>query len=197
MPGLLEIAKKVAIRHGTYPKTKIPFVATSDIVLRLGQPPNDRLVFWACKPLGIMLNPERRRALERLELERRYALAVGAKSFVIDDSLFTRNELAKNLQWLTPLHSELGAHGAQARLQDYASRLDELMRVCPLRDAIDSAGRTLSLDVPSSDALFRLAAWSGKIDLDLSKPLLMTRFAPLGGHALRRRLSQELLGDPA
>lgn len=197
MPGLLDIAREVGIKHGNYPKTKIPFVATSDIVLRLGQPPNDRLVFWACKPLGVMLDPERRRTLERLELEQRYALAAGARSFVIDDSLFARSDLAVNLQWLTPLNSELRVPDVHTRLQNFAGHLEELIRFCPLRDAIDSAGRKSGLDGHATDAYFRLAAWSGQVDIDISKPILMTRLAPLGGHGLRRRLSRQLLGDVA
>lgn len=197
MPGLLEIASKAGIRHGVYPRTKIPFVATSDIVLRLGHPPNDRLVLWACKPLEIMLDAERRRTLERLELERLYAVAAGAKSVVIDDSLFKRNELAKNLEWLTPLHSELHSHAGSERLNDFSHRLDELIKTLPIRDAVALAGRKVRCDHPHSQQLFRLAAWSGLVDIHLSKPILMTRFAPLGGRTFKRELASELLGEAA
>lgn len=195
LPGLLDIAREAGIRHGFYPKTTIPFVATSDLVLRIGQPPDDRLVFWACKPLAIMLDAERRRTLERLELERRYAVAAGATSVVIDDSLFKRNVLAKNLDWLMPPHSELRLHNASTCLIDFAGRLDELIKALPIRDAVQVAGRKVGCDVELSKRLFRLAAWSGLIDINLREPILVTRFATLGGRKVRSELTRELLGE--
>lgn len=194
MPGLLEIARNAGIRHGVYPGTKIPFVATSDIVLRLGHPPNDRLVLWACKPLAVMLDAERQRTLERLELERLYAVAAGATSVVIDDSTFKKNELAKNLDWLTPLHSELLVFAGSTRLEDFSQSLDERLKTLPIRVASELAGRKVRADLQLSHQLFRLAVWSGLTDIDLSKPILMTRFAALGGRKLKRQIAQHLLG---
>jgi hypothetical protein len=194
MPGLLELARASGIKHGNYPATKIPFVATSDIVIRLGHPPDDRIVFWACKPLGVMLDAERTRTLERLELERLYAVAAGSPSFVIDDSLFARNHRAANLEWLTPLHSELQRIGSSTRVVEFAGLLDEFIRNRPLRNAIASAGRAVRIDDRLAQAYFRFAVWAGHVDIDISQPILMTQFAPLGGRRLRHRLAQALVG---
>jgi hypothetical protein len=197
-PGLLDIAKANGIKHGNYPTTRIPFVATSDLVLRIGDPPDDRLVFWACKPLELMLKaPRCIRICERLELENLYSSAVNALSVVVDGVLFSTTKLADNLDWLTPLHSEMLSIGTTSRLLEFAGRLSDLGTVTPLREAIHAAGGAVGLEHEESQAHFRMAAWQGLIDIDLTRPVLMTDFMVRGGHDVRRQLAKEYLGVAA
>lgn len=193
--GLLDVARDAGIDHGTYPATQIPFVATSDLLLRLGQVPNDRLVFWACKPYELLHTGKRaKRVKERLMLENLYAESVGAQSFVIHDTHFEGNALAPNLGWVMPTHSELLAEGQSPQLFDYALRLDDLSKACPLRIAIQASGKAVGADETRSQMLFRLSAWLGLIDIDLREPVLMTRLMKRGGRNVRHEFSIQHLG---
>jgi hypothetical protein len=194
VPGLLEIARNSGIDHGTYPGTRIPFVATVDLLIRMGSPPDDFLVLWGCKPLELMLEPgKNERRLERLELERLYSIAIGARSIVFDGTEASRRFFA-NLDWFRPLHAEVAAYGQSNQLQDFAGQFLAASRALPIRECVAHCGRLLALNHDSAHRFFRMAAWLGLIDIDFTQSIVMSRPLRRDGGGTAKRLRALLLG---
>ena len=194
--GLLAIAAEAGIDHGTYVGTDIPYVATTDLLLRIGEPPHDRLVFWSVKPLEKMLKGRASlRVLERLELERRYAISVGAIHRVINGTEMNES-LIENLDWMMPLYSEFAGLLSPKNLQNFAAAFAEPAKQRePLQNCIAHARSDLKLSEKAGFDLFRGTTWLGMTDIDLSKPVLMTRPPTQGGAAQKELLREQLLGE--
>jgi hypothetical protein len=196
VPGLREIARECGIDHGVYPTTNVPFVATVDLALRVGEPPHDRLVLWSCKPLAMMLKPDARRRLERLELERRYALAIGARNIIFDGTEAPRKFFAQ-LDWFRPLHDEAWLFGQSPVLEDFAGSFLRASETLPIAAAVRQMAARFNFDFDLAGRLFRLASWTGHIDLDFMQPIAMSRPIRRDGGATRTRLRMALLGGEA
>jgi hypothetical protein len=194
-PGLIEIARDAGIDHGTYVGGDVPFVATTDLVVRVGEPPNDRLVFWSCKPLELMVRGKgATRVLERLELERRYAGAINAEHRVINAGDFEPN-LIGNLDWLTPRKSELNRAQSDVRFDEFVGAFIASDDGRALKECIARAGRVARLDAERTQEYFRISAWLGRIDLDLTVDLVMSR-RPVRDHSrVRTQMRRSLLGE--
>lgn len=194
--GLLEIADQADIKHGCYVGAPDqPYVATTDLVLTIGVPSARRLVFWSCKPAELMAHGTRRqRILERIELERRYAHAVGAKHIVFD-STQACTRLVANLDWLEPPIQERTDADITATRKAFADRFNESCAAASIEQRIQSAANSIGIDISSGQRHFRTAAWLGQIDIDLSHPVLMTRPMRTGGSAIKLGLQKTLLGE--
>ncbi|WP_218153667.1 TnsA endonuclease N-terminal domain-containing protein [Variovorax sp. OK605] len=191
-PGLLEIAKKAGINHGRYWATKIPFIATTDLMVRFGVPPNDRLILCQCKPRKLAEAPENGRKRERLVLETLYALAIGAYSIVIHED-YLPSVFHENLIWLEPLRSEFLVAQASQQIFDFAHAF---MRRCdsyPIEACVEYAASRTRMNRVAGHASFRMAAWAGLIDADLLHPIQLTRLLRRDGGRLRAQITQELL----
>lgn len=203
--GLLEIAEELGIRHGVYPGTRLPYIGTVDLVLNFERQGmgaehqrqlSEGLVFWPCKPAGLLKDGVRGapRRLERLRLDEAYANECGGFHALIDGTQFSK-ELVANLDWMMPLHSEWMKYGESACLQEFAACCDQLLSRLPIREAVQTADNTLGVsDQKLSWLLFRMGVWVGKIDVDLSRPILTTRLAQRGGIEFKQRLSLLLTG---
>lgn len=190
-PGLLEIAKAAGISHGRYYATKIPFIATTDLMVRFGIPPNDRLILCQCKPRKIAEAPKNGRTRERLILETLYAKAIGACAVVIHED-YLPSVFHENLIWLEPLRSEILNARTSQQIFDYAHAF---MRRCdsdPIEACVEYAASSTGMDLITGHASFRMAAWAGLIDADLLKPIQMTRLLQRDGGRLRAHVAREL-----
>jgi hypothetical protein len=171
-PALQVIADEIGVDLGRYPGSAVPYVATTDLVLRIGRVPNDRLVFWSVKPTYELLCPKRGpRVRERLELERRYANGVGSFHTVFTDRT-VNDHLRKNLMWLTPCREHLEANRPSSRaafLGQFAAQSDSKPLNARLREIAKNLARTEASVVEQ----FRTSAWLGEIDIDLTVPLTM------------------------
>lgn len=193
--GLLEIAAEAGIEHGTWVGAKdLPYVATTDLVICLGLPPSDRLVFWSCKPACVLadakLGP---RARQRIELERRYAAAIGAHHTVYDGT-HAPGALLDNLDWLEPTRSELRDPGLTEGREAFARSFNDAPEHASIEQRIQTAAEREGLALPAAQRHFRAAAWRGLIDADLSQPVVMSRPLKAGGAQLKRRLFHQLMG---
>jgi len=166
----------------------------TDLVIRLGAPPNDRLAFWSCKPAQVLADPkEGPRARERIELERLYASAVGARHAVYDGS-HAPGLLLGNLDWLEPARSELRDETMATGRAAFARAFNGTSADSTVEQRIQDVANSLAMDLPTAQRHFRAVAWQGTIDADLSRPIVMCRPLPTGGHQLRHTLSQQLMG---
>ena len=193
-PGLLDLAKEAGIKHGVYPGTRLPFVATIDFTVATGAWHASRLTHWSCKPRSLLDSaPNRERMLERIELERMYSHAVYAVHVVIDGTHFTR-DLITNLDWCRPLRSEMRCPAHRDRLPEFCG----LFMSCAqdsIERAIRFAAEKMMIPKLDSEALFRTAAWLGLINIDLSVPIILSRPLRRDSTQLKERLRKELLGE--
>lgn len=191
-PGMLEIARREGIKHGVYPGTDIPFIHTIDLLAEVNDRRGKRFICIASKPSSKANGPGGSRVKERLHLEAMYANAIGATSCIFTENSIPR-ELSKNLDWLTPLASEWAEHRSSSLLRDFADEFMLQADNAPLRECrIHAARKTKLIDNELQHNLFRMAAWAGMIDIDLTQPIIFDRY--MRRDQSKKRLAQEILG---
>jgi hypothetical protein len=194
-PALLTIGEEAGIDIARFVGSeRVPFVATTDLVLRFGQPPHDRLVFWSCKPRGILDDPKAGpQAERRIELERRFAAKVGAFHAVYDGTHASKT-LISQLDWLAPRNDEYRSEAERLRRQGFAKAFNGMDAGRGTADLVASCAAALSLEVKEAQRLFRACAWEGSIDADLAHPIVMSRPLRRGGSRLKAQLMKQLTG---
>jgi hypothetical protein len=192
--GLLAIAKEAGIDHGTEVGTKQPYVATMDLVVTVRIGSEVRLFTFSSKPITDPSDEVKWRTLERLELERRYAAEIGAKH-VIATSALVPIRTAGYLEWWLD--------GASLRDHDelllsapaFAAETERRSKSLPMAEAVRKAAKALALPLDQAWLLFRHCAWTQKIDIDPTRPLLTTYPIQAGGRALRSAIRRQLFQE--
>jgi hypothetical protein len=194
--GLLEIAQQAGIKHGTYVGAPdLPYVATSDLAVSLGDVTHQQLMFWAVKPAALLrgLKPNAR-MLQRIHLERLYADSVGAKHVLYDGS-HVNPDLLTNLDWLEPLRSDRSDLAVLNERARFVTAFKQRSPDEPLRDRIAHAAQAVAVDITTAQRHFRTAAWMTEIDIDLSRPILMSLPMTTGGGEFKTSLFVRLTGE--
>jgi len=173
-PGLLEIAKAAGIEHGVFFGTNIPYVATNDLTFWVPTSVHltRQLVFISCKPkIEIECKP---RVRERLELERRYALANGG-IHRIETGEKLPLKLIDNLDWLLPLNKEVSQLRNSSKHKDFCALVMYRAKHIPLGSAIEASRVALNLSKQEGFQYFRVGVWIHSIDIDLNFPVVMSK----------------------
>jgi len=191
VPGLLEIADEAGIDHGTFVGTTVPYIGSLDIMLEMPWRGGVTYVGVSCKPDAI--HDASPRAKERVELDRRYCDCVGAHH-VREGGQGLNETLIKNLAAYRPLHSELMEFRTAACLSDFCGEFAETSRRMVLHEAITEAGLRLGLHGGQASMLWRIAIWLHRIDIDLTRPVSMSRQIRPGGGRVRAALEERFLG---
>lgn len=191
-PGLLDIAKNAGIEHGFFVGTKVPYIASIDLMFRIRSGGQWRLLGISCKPKDI--TEKSTRAQERIELDRLYCTAVGAQHHHEDGSSFN-SELILQLIGLRPSVSFLREHRQTNRLHDFVAKFNEHANDRFVADAALAAGQFVDLARSDAFAFFRLGVWLHLIDVDLTKRLQMRKPIKRGGAALIQALQSRYLGE--
>ncbi|WP_232315222.1 hypothetical protein [Aquincola tertiaricarbonis] len=189
VPGLLEIARDAGIDHGVYPGTRVPFVATIDIVAVLPQLPLRKLLFVGCKPSSALLADQR--ALERLELERLYAQACDGVHSIVHEKTFDER-LIENLQWIVPRYSELQRLQRTSILNDFSGEFLCCAGDLPVVEARNVAAARVGCK-EDPEALLRACLWTRRIDADLTQPIVRSRPLARGGERIVNACLAKLL----
>lgn len=194
-PALLSIGEEARIDIGRFVGSeRVPFVATTDLVLRFGEPPNDRLVFWSCKPRGILDDPKSGpQAERRIELERRYAAKVGAFHAVYDGT-HANKTLVTQLDWLAPRHDEYRSEVERSLRRQFAEAFNRSDAGRTTEDLIACSAKQLDIDIKEAQRLFRACSWECSIDADLTCPIVMSRPLRRGGSRVKQQLKKQLTG---
>lgn len=197
VPGLLDIARDAGVEHGYFVGSKVPYIGTLDHMHTLSP-----IGAWgcllgiSCKPLSRML--QSLRSQERLELDRRYCVAIGAHHVIEHGQDFNEpffKTLLKQLRDYKPLTSEIRRHRGTQQLKDFAGRFELLAQGRSLGDAIREAGGQIGLAAEQSYLFFRLSAWMHLVDVDLTQPLQMGRPIRRGSARVLDVLRQRYLGN--
>lgn len=190
-PGLIDMARELGIDHGVFVGTKVPYIASIDLMHAIPREKGSLYLGISCKPKEII--DKSARARERLRLDEHYCVFNGIHH-VVEDGTGLNAQLVGNLTWLRPLTSEVREHRGAAYLQDYAGWLDEAADHLPLHLASLEAGRKCRVDQSISDLYFRLSVWLHLVDIDLSKPVQMRRPLRRGGEKVLAALRAHYLG---
>lgn len=194
-PGLLEIAEKVAIPHGVFVGTDIPYVATTDFMVTVQRKQVPHLIAIACKDREIVLSEDRlSRPLERLELERLYSNHIKIRHAVVDSEVFG-NELLANMEWLMPDEHVVAELVKDPHLGEFHDRLNEKAFCISIDAAIEDARHHVGWTRSLGCAAFRYFTWMQELDIDLTQPLLLTQPAIRGGVRIRSLLQHEIFGE--
>jgi hypothetical protein len=194
VPGLLTIAKAAGIDHGCYVGTTVPYVASIDLMFYLECLGGTQLLGISCKPGEIAIASKR--AQERIELDRLYCAAIGARH-IHEDGINHSQELIKQLKWMRPLVADLHAHKGTSRLADFCCTFDELAADRPVSDAACAAGKKVGLHNDGAHMFFRLGVWLHKIDVDLTQRVQMRSMVKRGQATVLEMLKGRYLGGAA
>lgn len=189
--GLLDIAQLAGIDHGVYPGTNIPYVATIDFLLTVKIEGELRLVAISCKPFEDPSSDIKWRVLERLELERRYAEANGILYYVYNSRLVPIL-MAGQLEWCIDLAFLDDAQHLVTFVERFATEFESTPDLA-IADAVVRACQICNISLDDGWTVFRHCAWSQKVDIDLSQPILTSYPANRGGRALRAELRRSLI----
>ena len=174
-PGYLEIARRKNLKHGYYVGSdNVPYVATCDLVLRFGEPPDDRLVFWNVKSEDALQSSPKSSAWRRITLEQEYAREVGAHHFIYDGTAVPKLLIA-NLDWLAPSPSEWICALRAAERSAFAAAFVATEASQSLEQRISVSADRIGIELQRGQEAFRACAWAGQIDIDLTRAVVMSR----------------------
>lgn len=188
--GLLAIAAEAGIDHGWEVGTRVPYVATIDLLATAVFSGAPQLFAFSLKPLSGSNAPIRWRAAERLELERRYSSEIDSRYHLVNSSLVSPL-LAANLElWMECAVVPPRIASARHHLGDFASTRQYM----PAKDLVAAFSLESGLDMRDTWTLLRHCAWHHLIDVDPSKNIISSYPLPTGGMKLNSWLKQRLFG---
>jgi len=191
VPGLLDIAKSAGIYHGDIAGTRIPYIATIDIVAILPPMPSNRLLFIGCKPTKFLLEDER--AIERLELERRYARSCGGRHRIVHEATFDA-QLVENLRCYAPRYDTLTRVESMPQFLEFCAEFVRISADRPVVVARDQCARLFGV-LEDAELMLRAGIWLREIDADLSKPIVRASPLVCDHGRVARSLVSSLMGD--
>jgi hypothetical protein len=191
--GLLEIARDAGIEHGFEFGTRLPYIATIDLLATVPLQGRVALATFSSKPIKEPNDDVKRRTLERLELERRYSTDIAARYFVSSSALIPLLTAGQLEWWLdaSTLHCAPHLLPHQERFAEHFNRYLEH----PINEAVRAVANLMSIALGDAWLLFRHCGWTQAIDIDPSLPVLTSRPPQPGGRALRDTLRRSLFGD--
>jgi len=191
--GMLAIAEEAGIVHGVYPGTNILYPSTIDILITVKGKKNSRQL------IGIALKPRKQiedeitnmRLVERLELQRRYCAELYIPFLVVDSKVYPK-QLIANLAWLSG-SAILPQHIETAKIIDFIHEFNYINNSLPIRESLKKIRNSTRLNIKDGFDVFFHAVWSSYIDLDLSRPIVMSIPPYMGGESIRHLISDRLV----
>lgn len=152
-------AAEHGIRHPMDPRTKEPYVLTTDFLITVRNTPRDTEEARAVKPSSELQSP---RTLEKLQIERLYWGARNVNWGIITEQDIPKN-VAHNLRWL---HPYMDSPHVDSLSEDQFDSVDGLLR--------DSLGRGMTLAAAARACDGKLGFESG-VSLSLARHFIASR----------------------
>lgn len=195
--GLVEIAKDAGIDHGRFVGSNVPYCATTDVVATVQGQDGLRLAAIAVKAKKALLEAEPAdRALERLELERRYHKALGDHFEVATEELVPET-FGGQLVWFSSAARLSPGLDDPLRVLEFSLAFEDAAPRGTIESAINDVSIRMGLSSSDGNLLFRHCAWTRLIDIDLSYDVEMTYPPRRGSAHLVSVLRQKLFGEEA
>jgi hypothetical protein len=193
--GLWEIAEAAGIRHGYFVGTDLPYVATIDILATVDTTHSLRLVALGSKPGELIeASTPQDRLAERLKLQEHYSTAIGAAWLTADRGLIPR-QFEANLKALCPYVETVERFSSDPRFDEYRSIVTEAATELPPNEASRLAAKRIGWQDHLATQALHLMIWRQDIDLDITRPLLLSQRARPGGRQIRQLLQRRILGE--
>lgn len=196
-PGMAEVASEAGIRLSRYPGVTVPVVLSLDFLATV--PPEigpDRLVGFSCKPMALLRSSAAGdRVRERLELDRRYCVAAGIPHRLVHPEQISRT-LVVQLHWLAPILPlcEIKELLASPKYEAFVERMIASAYALPVSQAVHETARSVGWNEEEAQRALRIAIWYQHLDVDVTRPISLTRSLRSGGVAIRAPLRVELFG---
>jgi hypothetical protein len=194
--GLWEIAAAAGITHGFYAGSDVPYIATIDILSTWQHSAGTYyLIAHEVKPYEYVYEPDPlSRSKERLELTRRYCVAVNIPQRIAHAENISLG-LIRNLDALAPrLKSDdlqrVRSSKAYLRIVEHC-----LVRAYDRPAFLAAEEARGSIPKEASHELLKLAIWFQDVDHDISQELELWQPLILGGHSQKQALMAEWHGD--
>ncbi|NHZ62360.1 TnsA endonuclease N-terminal domain-containing protein [Massilia genomosp. 1] len=191
--GLAAIAREAGIKHGTEFGTRVPYVASLDLVATTHHGTGSALTIFSSKPIDTPDDTVKWRTRERLELERRYSVEINARYYVSSSALISVLTAGQLENWLdastlqsTPQLRPISAQFA-ALIEDHGQ--------LSIVEAVTRAAAGCSLQLDEAWFLFRHCCWTQAIDIDPTVRIHHSHPVRPGGRALRDALRRRLFGE--
>lgn len=196
--GTIDLCKEAGIEHGNFVGTKIPYVWTMDFCLHLPwvSQPAKTTTFVSAKP-DSQTNPKLvnyfGRTMEKLEIERRYCLALGNNYFVGDHKAFSP-ELMKNLDAIISCSFIPSSHRAYKIKQQFLDRHGHRLQKEHLGFSFEVLQKDFGCNNLIAGLIQNNMCWNQNLDIDLSKPMTPAQTPVPGGKVLLSNLRKNLEG---
>ena len=168
--GTIQIAKHLGLRHANFVGLRIPYIYTTDQLLTIQIPGREPMLVAVCIKYWSDLSKRktRRRAFEKLRLERQYWRSLGIPWLLVTDRSINA-QVYQNLEWalsgvvqrfrpedLTLLKRFVLAFGAA----EWGGRgIDQM----------ETIARVLGIGTDTTIRLLKLAIWRALIPVDLTR----------------------------
>lgn len=194
--GTSVIARDLGIKHGTFRGTKIPYVATTDLMLTIIERGKPRLIAVAVKPASVVSGEIKlpRRNRERLVLEAAYAKELGIPWYLMSNEMVSP-DLRENIDVAFGAQ-KLPDNIPQSVITDFCESAAELISGGEaIKVAIDQVTECLRLDADVAKGIFHHGLWTRRIPIDLREKLVMSRSAKLTDFSWAKREAVAIFGE--
>lgn len=196
--GLLAIAKEAGIDHGRFVGSNVPYCATTDLVVTVQGQDGLRLAAIPVKAAKPLLEAEPAdRAIERLELERRYHGALDNHFGGVATEELISKVLGGQLVWFSSAARLPPTLDDPLRTIEFALAFEDAAPCGTIESAVNSVSARMGLDLSDGNLLFRHCVWTRLIDVDLSYDVEMTYPPRRGSARLVSLLRHKLFGEAA
>ena len=193
--GLIRIANACGIEHGVYVGTRVPYVATMDLMVTVARDHLAELAAIAVKPRhSVEEAGSSDRILERLSLGKHYCASINVSHRIADIDVLSPT-LNKNLNSYAP-HYE--------NVRELRSNSGFIERACELfhkdidalskRELEAKATRDLNVEKSLAQRAFSYLAWRSSLDVNLAREIFECDLVPRGARQVKRVLQENLFG---
>lgn len=167
----IEIAAELDIKHPCYPGTRVPTVMTSDLLLTVNIDGEHREIVWDCKRVSDLQGSRRSRTLQKLEIARRFWMRRNITWWLVTDKEFDP-KWVKNLEWIHSKAALDKEHLTEMLPAFLAAFARAFRNTATLKEILRNCQRALGCAAfDDVDCLFRHAAWTHAIEVDLTVPV--------------------------
>lgn len=196
-PGMIAVANDAGIRLGCYPGLSAYATITLDLLATLPISLSaHRLIGFSCKPVALVRDAgPSERLRERLELDRRYCVAAGIPHHLVHPEQLPKT-LVVQLHWLAPIEPirRIRSLVTSEAYQTYLGALRKGAYDEPVCEVSKKAGDQVGWSAEDESRALKIALWYQHVDVDLSRPIHMTRPLCGGGLRVKRQLQMRWFG---
>lgn len=191
--GSIHCAETLHIRHPCFPRTKIPYIPTVDLLATLRTQQSVRAVAFAIKPDEADV-PLSEYDLVKLAITKEYCRQLEIPWLLVSSSMIPAT-LSSNLEVLLNYSGPLKDSQQKVWKLFIEELNDRLTPDFPILNALCAIQQSLGLDKETVQAYFHRALWFRRTRIDLRQAVIMSQPPVLNDDAWILKVSSYLLGE--